>query len=102
VLIEVSAVRGRTVTAWPSVGTDLANAGANMVDEEVVVDEGIVSSRSQWDLPALWPAIVEEFARDRPSGWRRERRDSPSPLPHPSTRRLTHAAASEAHRRPGR
>ena len=65
VLIEANAVRGRRLTAWPTVRTDLANAGADVLDEEVVVDEGIVSSRSPDDLWAFCPAIVAEFARGR-------------------------------------
>ena len=65
VLIEADAVRGRRLTAWPSVRTDLRNAGADVVDEEVVVEEGIVSSRSPDDLHAFCPAIVDEFARGR-------------------------------------
>jgi protease I len=60
-LIEADVVRGRTMTSWPSVRTDLRNAGANWVDEEVVVDQGLVSSRKPDDLPAFNAKIVEEF-----------------------------------------
>jgi protease I len=67
-LVEADVVRGRTLTSWPSVRTDLRNAGAHVVDEEVVVDQGIVSSRSPHDLPAFCAKIVEEFAtRRRPA-----------------------------------
>ena len=62
-LVEADVVRDRTLTSWPSVQTDLRNAGANWVDEEVHVDENIVSSRKPDDLPAFCKAIVETFAR---------------------------------------
>src|SRR3954471_18861963 len=61
-LIEADVVRGRTLTSWPSLKTDLRNAGANWVDEEVVVDSGLVTSRKPDDLPAFCSKIVEEFA----------------------------------------
>jgi protease I len=61
-LVEADVVRGRTLTSWPSLRTDLRNAGANWVDEEVVVDEGLVSSRKPDDLPAFCAKVVEEIA----------------------------------------
>ena len=61
-LIEAGGVKGRTITSWPTLRTDLQNAGANWVDEEVVVDHGIVSSRKPDDLPAFNRKILEEFA----------------------------------------
>jgi protease I len=61
-LVEADVVRGRTITSWPSLRTDIRNAGGNVVDEEVVVDRGLVSSRSPDDLPAFCAAIVHEFA----------------------------------------
>ena len=61
-LIEADVVRGRTLTSWPSLQTDLRNAGAEWVDEEVHVDEGLVTSRKPDDLPAFNAKIVEEFA----------------------------------------
>jgi protease I len=60
-LIEAGAVAGRTLTSWPSVATDLRNAGAEWVDEEVVVDGNIISSRKPDDLPAFCRTAVEEF-----------------------------------------
>ena len=65
VMIEADVVRGRRMTSWPSVRTDLRNAGAEVVDEEVVTDKGIVSSRKPDDLPAFCRKIVEEFAEGR-------------------------------------
>ena len=61
-LIEAGVVKGRKITSWPSLQTDLRNAGAVWVDEEVVVDAGLVSSRKPDDLPAFNAKIVEEFA----------------------------------------
>jgi protease I len=61
-LVEADVVRGRTLTSWPSLQTDLRNAGATWVDEEVVVDEGLVTSRKPDDLKAFNAKMVEEFA----------------------------------------
>ena len=61
VLIDAGVVRGRTMTSWPTVGTDLRNAGANWVDKEVVVDGGLVTSRKPDDIPAFNKKIIEEF-----------------------------------------
>jgi len=61
-LIEAGVVEGRTLTSWPSLQTDLRNAGAEWVDQEVVTDSGLVSSRNPDDLPAFTEKIVEEFA----------------------------------------
>jgi protease I len=60
-LIEADVLRGRKITSWPSLQTDIRNAGGTWVDEEVVVDEGLVSSRNPDDLPAFCEKIVEEF-----------------------------------------
>jgi protease I len=64
-LVEGDLVRGRTLTSWPSVETDIRNAGGEWVDEEVVVDGGLVSSRKPDDLPAFCAKLVEEFAEGR-------------------------------------
>jgi protease I len=61
-LVEADVLRGRTITSWPSLQTDIRNAGATWVDEEVVTDAGLVSSRNPDDLPAFCTKIVEEFA----------------------------------------
>jgi protease I len=64
-LVEADLVRGRTLTSWPSVRTDIINAGGEWVDREVVVDHGLVSSRNPDDLPAFCAKLVEEFAEGR-------------------------------------
>ncbi len=69
-LVEADAVRGRTVTSWPSIKTDLINAGANWVDREVVSDRGLVTSRKPADIPAFNRKMIEAFAEKH-----HERRD---------------------------
>jgi protease I len=61
-LVEADLVKGRTLTSFPSVRTDIVNAGGTWVDEEVVVDQGLVSSRNPDDLPAFNAKLVEEFS----------------------------------------
>ncbi|GJF07984.1 glutamine amidotransferase [Mycolicibacterium cyprinidarum] len=61
-LVEADVVRGRTLTSYPSVRTDIRNAGGTVVDQEVVVDQGWVSSRNPDDLPAFCRTIIKEFA----------------------------------------
>jgi protease I len=70
-LIDAGVVKGRTLTSWPSVQTDLRNAGATWVDEEVHVDQGLVSSRKPDDLPAFCAKLVEEFCEGKHEGQRR-------------------------------
>ena len=64
-LIESGMVKGRKLTSWPSLKTDLANAGAEWVDREVVVDRGLVTSRKPADLPAFNQKMIEEFGAQR-------------------------------------
>lgn len=67
-LIEAGVVEGRTLTGFESIRTDLRNAGANVVDEEVVVDDGLVTSRRPDDIPAFNAKMIEEFAEGRHRG----------------------------------
>ena len=67
-LVEAGVVRGVTMTSWPSVKTDLINAGARWVDQEVVVDRGIVSSRNPDDIPAFNRKMIEELVEGRHGG----------------------------------
>jgi protease I len=64
-LIQANAVRGRTLTSWPSLQTDIRNAGGEWVDEQVVVDQGLVTSRGPDDIPAFNAKMIEEFAEGR-------------------------------------
>ncbi len=64
-LVSADLVKGRTLTSFPSLRIDIRNAGGNPVDEEVVVDNGLVSSRNPDDLPAFCAKLVEEFAEGR-------------------------------------
>lgn len=67
-LVEADVVRGRTLTSWPSLKTDIENAGGRWVDSEVQVDRGLVTSRKPDDLPAFCAKAIEEFAEGRHSG----------------------------------
>jgi protease I len=62
-LVEADVVRGRTLTSWPSIKTDIRNAGGMWVDEEVHVDNGLVTSRKPDDLPAFCKKMIEEFTQ---------------------------------------
>ena len=64
-LVEADVVRGRTITSWPSLETDIRNAGAEWVDREVVVDQGLVSSRKPDDIPAFAAKLIEEIREGR-------------------------------------
>jgi len=64
-LIEADAVRGKAVTGWPSIRTDLANAGANVVDQEVARDGNLITSRNPDDIPAFSDALIEVLQRER-------------------------------------
>jgi len=73
-LVEADVVRGRTLASWPSLKTDIRNAGGTWVgDREVVVDEGLVSSRWPDDLPAFNAKIIEEFAEGVHEGQRAQK-----------------------------
>ncbi|WP_341393338.1 type 1 glutamine amidotransferase domain-containing protein [Arthrobacter sp. G119Y2] len=67
-LIEAGVVKGRDMTSYPSLATDLKNAGANWSDEEVVVDQGLVTSRNPGDLPAFNDKLLEEIAEGEHEG----------------------------------
>jgi protease I len=62
-LVEAGVLRGRTITSWPSLATDIRNAGGTWVDEEVHVDDALVTSRKPDDLPAFCKKMVEVFAQ---------------------------------------
>jgi protease I len=64
-LIDAGVANGRTVTSWPSIRLDLRNAGAHVVDQEVVVDRGLVTSRKPDDIPAFNRKMIEEFAEGK-------------------------------------
>ena len=68
ILTDADVLQGRTLTSYPSLRTDLVNAGAEWVDQEVVVDQGLVSSRTPDDLPAFNAKLLEEFAEGKHGG----------------------------------
>ena len=82
-LVDAEGVRGKTMTSYPSIRQDLVNAGANWIDEEVVVDAGLVTSRKPSDIPAFNRRLVEEIAK----GVRERRPAAPTAakLAHPSS-----------------
>ena len=65
ILVEAGVVRGRKLTSWPTLQTDIRNAGGEWVDEEVVVDSGLVTSRKPDDIPAFNAKMIEEFCEGR-------------------------------------
>src|SRR6476660_5916322 len=64
-LIDAGVVRGRTLTSWPAIKTDVRNAGGSWVDADVVVDNGLVTSRKPDDIPAFNEKMIEEFCEGR-------------------------------------
>jgi protease I len=72
VLVEAGVVKGRKVTSWPTLQTDIRNAGGNWVDQEVVVDQGLVTSRKPDDIPAFNRKMIEEFAEGVHAGQRQK------------------------------
>ncbi len=64
-LVEADVVKGRTLTSWPSLRTDIRNAGGNWVDQEVVTEQGLVTSRKPDDIPAFNRKMIEEFAEGK-------------------------------------
>src|SRR5215204_5365495 len=77
-LVEAGAVSGRTLTSWPSLKTDIRNAGGEWVDREVVTDEGLVTSRKPDDIPAFNRKMIEEFAEGIHEGQRPAARSTAS------------------------
>lgn len=78
-LVEAGVADGRTMTGYPTIRTDLRNAGATVVDEEVVVDDGLVTSRNPDDIPAFCAKMIEEFAEGRHRGQSQSAGESPRP-----------------------
>ncbi len=76
VLVEADVVRGRKLTSWPTLQTDIRNAGGTWVDEQVVVDEGLVTSRKPDDIPAFSAKLIEEFAEGKHAGQREQTKAS--------------------------
>jgi protease I len=70
VLVEAGVVRDRKLTSWPTLQTDIRNAGGNWVDQEVVVDQGLVTSRKPDDIPAFTKKMLEEFGEGKHAGQR--------------------------------
>src|SRR3954471_18415020 len=77
VLVEADVVRGRKLTSWPTLQTDIRNAGGNWVDEQVVVDAGLVTSRKPDDIPAFNKKMIEEFC-EGPHAKQREKTEAAS------------------------
>lgn len=82
VLIDAGVVEGRTLTSFKTIRTDLKNAGAHVVDEEVVVDDGLVTSRCPDDIPAFNAKMIEEFAEGRHEDQAQAAEDGPRPTAH--------------------
>ncbi len=81
ILIDAGVVKGKRVTSWPSIRTDLRNAGADVVDEEVVTDQGLVTSRKPDDIPAFSKKLIEEIAEGLHGEARKRQRDQSAAAP---------------------
>lgn len=79
-LVEAGVAEGRTMTGYSTIRTDLKNAGATVVDEEVVVDDGLVTSRNPDDIPAFCEKMIEAFAEGRHRGQSQSAGESPRPV----------------------
>jgi protease I len=82
ILINAGLAQGRTLTSWPTIRLDLKNAGAEVVDEEVVVDNGLITSRGPDDLPAFCSQLIEEFSEGRHGEQDREGKESERRMGH--------------------
>ena len=82
ILIDAGLAKNRTLTSWPTIRLDLKNAGARVVDEEVVVDQGLITSRGPDDLPAFCDKLVEEIAEGRHGGQAAKARASEQTVRH--------------------
>ncbi len=82
-LIDAGLARGRKLTSWPSLQMDLKNAGANWVDQDVVVDQGLVTSRKPDDIPAFNQKVIEEIAEGLHGGQRKPHRSERIHVPEP-------------------
>lgn len=87
-LIEANVVKNRTLTSWPSLQTDLRNAGADWVDREVVTDLGLVTSRGPADIPAFIGKLIEEFEEGIHTGQRMSAEESQTPSRYPAPRKV--------------
>ena len=85
-LVEADVVRGRTLTSWPSLHTDIRNAGGDWVDREVVTDEGLVTSRKPDDIPAFNRKMIEEFAEGEHDRQRQSARQAATSSTRPEAR----------------
>ena len=88
ILIEANVVRNRTLTSWPSLQTDLRNAGADWVDRDVVTDMGLVTSRGPADIPAFTKKVIEEFEAGTRGGQRPMTEDTQAPSRYPAPRNV--------------
>ena len=77
-MVEAGVVKKRTLTSWPSVRTDVRNAGGHWVDEEVVTDQNLTTSRKPDDLPAFNERLIREFSQAKPAQSKRDAEKHPA------------------------